>query len=91
MISVFLAASFLLGALAVTLLPKTVRAQLGEATNVIRVSLVLLAVFALASTSYVTIGTNEVGLLSRIYLAQMVSGPEVPLDDAARRCFFAKD
>jgi len=70
MISVFLAASFLLGALAVTLLPKTVRAQLGEATNVIRVSLILLALLALASTSYITIGTNEVGLLSRIYLAQ---------------------
>jgi hypothetical protein len=52
--------------------PKIVREQLGGAVHGIQALLILFAVLSLASTSFVTIGSDEVGLLSRIYLAQQL-------------------
>ena len=67
MIHVFLAVVCLIGVMIVSVLPRDVIQ--GAAARALQVGLVLLGIFSLASTSYVTIGNNEVGLLSRIYWA----------------------
>src|SRR5215469_2072694 len=71
MASVFLALLLVIVAI-VFEYPKIVREQLGRAVHGIQALLILLAVLSLASTSFVRIGSNEVGLLSRIYLAQQL-------------------
>ena len=67
MIHVFVAVLCLIGVLIVSVLPRDMIQ--GAAARALQVGLVLLGIFSLASTSYVTIGNNEVGLLSRIYWA----------------------
>ncbi len=67
MIHVFVAVVCLIGVMIVSVLPRDVIQ--GAAARALQVGLVLLGIFSLASTSYVTIGNNEVGLLSRIYWA----------------------
>jgi len=67
MIHVFVAVVCLIGVLIVSVLPRDVIQ--GAAARALQMGLVLLGIFSLASTSYVTIGNNEVGLLSRIYWA----------------------
>src|SRR5713226_3261876 len=67
MIHVFVAVVCLIGVMIVSVLPRDVIP--GAAARALQVGLVLLGIFSLASTSYVTIGNNEVGLLSRIYWA----------------------
>src|SRR5229473_1908832 len=67
MIHVFVAVVCLIGVLIVSVLPRDLIQ--GAAARALQMGLVLLGIFSLASTSYVTIGNNEVGLLSRIYWA----------------------
>ena len=72
MIHVFVAVVCLIGVMIVSVLPRDVIQ--GAAARALQVGLVLLGIFSLASTSYVTIGNNEVGLLSRIYWASPLPG-----------------
>ena len=68
MTHVFLAVACLIGIFVVSVLPHDVLEA--AARRAIQAALVFFAILSLASTSYVTIGNDEVGLLSRIYWAR---------------------
>jgi hypothetical protein len=79
MIHVFLAIVCLIGVFVVSVLPRDVIE--GAAARALQAGLALLAIFSLASTSYITIANDEVGLLSRVYWASpLPAGHIVALD-----------
>ena len=79
MTHVFLAVVCLIGVFVVSVLPRDVIE--GAAARALQAGLALLAIFSLASTSYITIANDEVGLLSRVYWASpLPAGHIVALD-----------